>query len=238
MSESATWLALLSWGPNGWGDELIFGAWLTIQLAVVSLAAGLAFGMLLTGAVVSAWPPLRWLANGYMIFMRGVPEFLVLLLVFFGSEQLLNGALQVFGHPGGVTVPKFAAACMGLSMIFAAYACEVLRGAYQAVPPGQLEAARAVGLSGLQALRRIRLPQMWRFAIPGLANLWMVMLKDTSLAAVIALDELLRVAKIAGETTRLPLLFFVAAGLIYLVLTALSDLARQRLEARARRGFV
>jgi len=237
MSDSASWLTLLSWGPNGWGDELLLGAWLTVQLAVVSLAAGLIFGMMLTGAAVSAWSPLRWLANTYMIFMRGVPEFLVLLLVFFGSEQLLNGALQFLGHPGGVTIPKFAAACMGLSLIFAAYACEVLRGAYQAVPPGQLEAARAVGMSNWQALRRIRLPQMWRFAIPGLANLWMVMLKDTSLAAVIALDELLRVAKVAGETTRLPLLFFVVAGAIYLLLTALSDLGRHRLEARARRGF-
>ncbi|MFK7962393.1 MAG: ABC transporter permease [Burkholderiaceae bacterium] len=237
MGESATWMTLLAWGPEGWGDELLLGAWLTVQLALVSLAAGLFFGLLLTSAAVSAWPPLRWLANAYMIFMRGVPEFLVLLLVFFGSEQILNGLLQMLGHPGGVTVPKFAAACMGLSMIFAAYACEVLRGAYQAVPSGQLEAARAVGMSGWQTLRRIRVPQMWRFAIPGLANLWMVMLKDTSLAAVIALDELLRVAKVAGETTRLPLLFFVVAGLIYLVLTALSDFGRQRLEARARRGF-
>ena len=134
-------------------------------------------------------------------------------------------------------MPKFAAACVGLSLIFASYAAEVLRGAYQAVPTGQMEAAVAVGMSPWQALHRIRLPQMWRFAIPGLANLWMVMLKDTSLAAVIALNELLRVAKVAGETSRTPLLFFVAAGVIYLLLTGLSDLARHRLEARARRGI-
>ena len=219
MTDPASWLDLLAFGPQGWGDELLLGAWLTIQLAVVSLAGGLLFGLLLTAAAVSRFAPARWCSAAYMIFMRGVPEFLVLLLVFFGSEQLINTALMALGHPGGITVPKFAAACVGLSLIFAAYAAEVL------------------GMSPWQALHRIRLPQMWRFAIPGLANLWMVMLKDTSLAAVIALNELLRVAKVAGETSRTPLLFFVAAGVIYLLLTGLSDLARHRLEARARRGI-
>ncbi len=237
MTDPASWLDLLAFGPQGWGDELLLGAWLTIQLAVVSLAGGLLFGLLLTAAAVSRFAPARWCSAAYMIFMRGVPEFLVLLLVFFGSEQLINTALMALGHPGGITVPKFAAACVGLSLIFASYAAEVLRGAYQAVPTGQMEAAVAVGMSPWQALHRIRLPQMWRFAIPGLANLWMVMLKDTSLAAVIALNELLRVAKVAGETSRTPLLFFVAAGVIYLLLTGLSDLARHRLEARARRGI-
>ena len=175
MTDPASWLDLLAFGPQGWGDELLLGAWLTIQLAVVSLAGGLLFGLLLTAAAVSRFAPARWCSAAYMIFMRGVPEFLV--------------------------------------------------------------AAVAVGMSPWQALHRIRLPQMWRFAIPGLANLWMVMLKDTSLAAVIAINELLRVAKVAGETSRTPLLFFVAAGVIYLLLTGLSDLARHRLEARARRGI-
>ena len=111
-----------------------------------------------------------------------------------------------------------------------------MRGAFLAASPGQIEAAIAFGMSPSQSFRRVRLPQMWRYAIPGLGNLWMVLIKDTSLAAVIALDDLLRMAKVAGENTREPLLFFLAAGALYLMLTALSDIGRARLEKRARRG--
>jgi ABC-type arginine transport system permease subunit len=92
-------------------------------------------------------------------------------------------------------------------------------------------------MSDWQTFNRVRLPQMWRFAIPGLGNLWMVLLKDTSLAAVIAVDDLLRQAKIGAEATRAPLTFYIAAGVIYLVLTGVSDLARHRLEQRAGRGM-
>jgi ABC-type arginine transport system permease subunit len=101
-----------------------------------------------------------------------------------------------------------------------------------------MEAADAVGMTKMQGFLYIRMPQLWRFAIPGLGNLWMVMLKDTSLAAVIALDELLRVAKVAGESTSTPLLFFVAAGLIYLGLTSLSDILRNKAEKSAQKGVV
>lgn len=230
-------LSLLAFGDTGWGDELLAGALITLQLALCSLAVGLVFGMLIAGARLSHLAPLRWLAEGYNGFIRGTPEFLILLLVYFGLERAVQSGLSAIGVEAAFEMPKFVAAVVGLSAIFACYASEVFRGAYQAVPVGQMEAARASGMSPLQAFRRIRLPQMWRFAIPGLGNLWMVLLKDTSLAAVIALDDLLRQAKIASEVTRAPLTFYLAVAVIYLVMTGLSDLARARIEKSARRGF-
>ncbi|MEM9028714.1 MAG: ABC transporter permease subunit [Pseudomonadota bacterium] len=229
---------LLSLGDRGWGDELLAGAWLTLQLALCALAVGLVGGLLLAGAKLSHIRALRWFADTYNVIIRGTPEFLILLMVYFGLEQAVRSTIAVFGYDAaGFEVPKFLAAVLGLSVIFISYASEVFRGAYLAVPPGQMEAARACGMSTTQAFLRIRLPQMWRFAIPGLGNLWMVLLKDTSLAAVIALDDLLRQAKVASETTREPLVFYCAAGLIYLVMTGLSDVMRHRLERSAQRGM-
>ncbi|MBW0157515.1 ABC transporter permease [Sedimentimonas flavescens] len=230
-------MELLGFGAEGWGDDLLRGAALTVQLAVVSLAIGLTFGMVLALAKLSRFAPLRWLAQGYTLFIRGVPEFLILLLAFFGTEKAVAAGAALLGLEGGIEVPKFAAAVGGLSAIFAAYGCEVIRGAWLAVPNGQIEAGHSVGLSRWQIFYRIRLPQLWRIALPGLGNLWLVMLKDTSLAAVLAIDELLRVAKVAGEVTRQPLMFLLAAGAIYLLLTAISDKMRASFEARANRGM-
>ena len=235
MSEQSVW-TLLSYGPHGWGDELLAGALLTLQLAICSLAIGLLLGLFVAGGRLSSNPALRWLAGLYNLFIRGLPEFLLLLLVFFGLELVLQALVTSLGFEYRVEVPKFIAATIGLSLIFAAYASEVFRGAYLAVPSGQMEAAIATGMSERQAFVRIRLPQMWRFAIPGLGNLWMVLLKDTSLAAVIALDELLRHAKVASESTREPLLFYMAAGVLYLIMTGLSDIVRYRLEQASLRG--
>ena len=229
-------LELLSLGDFGWGDDLLRGFLVTIELAFSALAVGLGFGLLLAAAKLSHFGPLRWFAAAYDAFIRGVPEFLILLGVYFGAEAALKAALAVIGVDAQFELPKFTAAVIGLALIFAAYASEVFRGAFMAVPSGQMEAAAAYGFSPWRAFLRVRMPQMWRFAIPGLGNLWMVLVKDTSLAAVIALDELLRRAKVAGESSGQPLVFFIAAGLLYLTLTAVSDLGRAYLEKRARRG--
>lgn len=231
-------IGLLAWGDQGWGDELFRGTLVTLQLAACALVLGLAMGLLLAGAKLSSNAALRWAGELYMAFIRATPEFLILLLFYYGSERAIQGLLTLIGISVTFEMPRFLAAVIGLAAIFSAYAAEVFRGAYLAIPVGQIEAATACGMSRMQIFSRIRLPQMWRFAIPGLGNLWMVLLKDTSLAAVIAVDDLLRQAKIGSETTRAPLTFYVAAGLIYLVLTGLSDVARDRLERRARRGMV
>ncbi len=230
-------IGLLAWGDQGWGDELFRGTMVTLELAVCALVLGLILGLLLAGAKLSSNAPLRWAGEIYMAFIRATPEFLILLLFYYGIESAVRGVLALIGLSVAFEMPRFLAAVIGLAAIFSAYAAEVFRGAYAAIPVGQIEAATACGMSRGQIFSRIRLPQMWRFAIPGLGNLWMVLLKATSLAAVIAVDDLLREAKIGSETTRAPLTFYIAAGLIYLVLTGVSDIGRDRLERRARRGM-
>jgi len=229
-------LGLLGLGPDGWGDELLLGGLVTVQLALSALAIGLVLGLMLAGAKLSRFAALRAAGEAYTAFIRATPEFLILLLVYFGSEQAIRSVLATFGIVVTFEMPRFLAAVLGLAAIFGAYAGEVFRGAYLAVPRGQIEAGVACGMSDWQIFYRVRLPQMWRFAIPGLGNLWMVLLKDTSLAAVIAVDDILRQAKIGAEVTRAPLTFYLAAGIIYLVLTGLSDIVRDRLEQRAQRG--
>jgi len=230
-------MSLLTFGDQGWGDELLAGCLITLQLAICALAIGLILGLLLAGAKLSRFGLVRIVAEGYTAFIRATPEFLILLLVYFGSERAIQSILQIAGIGVSFEMPRFVAAVIGLAAIFCAYAAEVFRGAYLAVPRGQIEAGIACGMSEWQVFYRIRLPQMWRFAIPGLGNLWMVLLKDTSLAAVIAVDDLLRQAKIASEATRAPLTFYLAAGVLYLVLTGLSDIMRERLEKRSQRGM-
>jgi His/Glu/Gln/Arg/opine family amino acid ABC transporter permease subunit len=238
MNPDSSTIGLLTLGDTGWGDELLAGALITLQLAICALGIGLVLGLLLAGAKLSRSRALQGVAEAYTAFVRATPEFLILLLVYFGSERAIQSLLQLVGLQIAFEMPRFLAAVLGLAAIFCAYAAEVFRGAYLAVPEGQIEAASASGMSPGQVFRRIRLPQMWRFAIPGLGNLWMVLLKDTSLAAVIAVDDLLRQAKIASESTRAPLTFYLAAGALYLLLTGLSDFARDRLERRSQRGMV
>lgn len=230
-------IGLLSFGDAGWGDELLSGTLVTLQLAVCALMLGLTLGLLLLAAKLSRYRVLRYTGELYTAFIRATPEFLILLLFYFGIERAVQGVLSAVGLSFAFEMPRFLAAVIGLAAIFSAYAAEVLRGAYLAVPTGQIEAAVACGMSDWQTFSRVRLPQMWRFAIPGLGNLWMVLLKDTSLAAVIAVDDLLRQAKIGSESTRAPLTFYLAAGAIYLVLTGLSDFTRDSLERRAQRGM-
>jgi His/Glu/Gln/Arg/opine family amino acid ABC transporter permease subunit len=237
MSFDAANIGLLTFGDSGWGDELLAGCLVTVELAVCALFVGLGLGLLLAGAKLSSSLALRGFGELYTAFVRATPEFLILLLFYYGSEQAVQSALDLVGISVRFEMPRFLAAVIGLALIFAAYAAEVFRGAYLAVPQGAIEAGIACGMSRWQIFRRLRLPQMWRFAIPGLGNLWMVLLKDTSLAAVIAVDDLLRQAKIASEATRAPLTFYLAAGALYLVLTGGSDAARERLERRSQRGM-
>jgi len=161
-----------------------------------------------------------------------MPEFLVVLVVFFGLDILINTLLSSIAMDLKISTPKFWAGALGLGLIFGVYASEVFKGACYAVPKGALEASQALGLSKLQTTTQILIPLMWRYALPGLMNLWLVLLKDTSLVAVIAFDELLRTAKVAGETEREPFIFFLVAGVLYLLMTWVSDQAKIRVENR------
>lgn len=212
---------------------LLQGLRTTLVLAICSVTLGLAMGMLLALAKLSGNAWLVRPAYAFSNFMRGIPEFLVLLVIYFGGTQVLNGIFPA----GGFQVSPFGAGLAALSIIFAAYASETFRAAFQSVPKGQIEAGRAYGFSAWKTFRYIQLPQIWRVAIPGLGNLWQGMVKDTALVSVVGLDDLMRKSQQAAQTTREPFTFYFVASLMFLAITLLSMWVIARLERRASRGL-
>ena len=165
-----------------------------------------------------------------------MPELVVVLLIYFGTAGILTAISDRFGY-GYMELNPFAAGTLALGLTFGAYATEVFRGALLTIPAGQVEAAQALGLAKGRIFWRIVLPQMWRIALPGLGNLFMVLLKDTALVSVIGLDEIMRKAQIATGVTKQPFTFYFAAALIYLSITVFTMIALQLLEKRANRGI-
>lgn len=209
---------------------LMQGLKITLALAVSTVIVGLVLGMLLALAKMSPRPWLSRPAFAVTNLLRGIPEFLVLLIIYYGGSQLLGWLF------GGGDVSPFLAGLTALSLVFAAYASETFRGAFQSVPKGQVEAGRAYGFNGWQCFRHIQLPQIWKVAIPGLGNLWQGTVKDTALVSVIGLDDLMRKANQAAQGTREPFNFYLAASLIFLVITLVSMSLIAMAERRARRG--
>ncbi len=233
MTDLATAFSL---GAQGWGDELLAGMATTAQLAATAYACGLVLGLAGAAAKLSGAWLLRALADLYTTVVRGVPEILILFLLFYGGASLVRGLLQDLGHTGPVEVSAFLAGAIALGVVSGAYSTELFRGAILAIPRGQLEAGRAVGMGPWLRFRRILFPQMLRYALPGLGNLWLVMLKDTALVSVIGLNDLLRVGYIAMGSTRQPFTFFLAVALMFLVMTIVSMIVLHRLERWAGQG--
>jgi len=225
-------LSLLSIGAHGWGDELLAGAWVTIRLAVVTLPFGLALGLAVALAKNSKEPSLVLAGNIFTTIFRGLPELLTLFLVYYGVQTLVNKMLS--GEQ--VQVNGFAAAVVALGLVFSAFSSEAFLGAFKAISKGQYEAGHALGLSTFQTFRLIILPQLIRLTLPTLSNLWLVLLKDTSLVSVIAYNALLRNTFVAVGNTKKPILFFSVACLIYLVLSMISSTGLDAIDRRVRRG--
>ncbi len=221
---------------HGFGNLLLEGTLVTVGLTLCSLVGGLILG--LAGAAAKLSPNLaaRCIGNAYTTIVRGLPELLVILVIYFGSAGTLTAIADLLGYDGYIELGRFQAGVIALSLTFGAYATEVFRGAIQAIPKGQLDAAQAFGMTPLQAFIRITLPQVWRIALPGLGNLFLVLMKDTSLVSVIGLNELMRQAGIATGYTKEPFTFYVAAAVIYLTLTAITGTAQSRLERWTSRG--
>lgn len=229
-------LGLLGFGPDGWGDELAAGAWLTIRLALATLPFGLAVGLMAALARNSRRRWLRVPGNIFTTIFRGLPELLTLLLVYFGGQMLLS-RIAGFVTGGEIEVSAFVAGLVALGLVFSAYASEVFLGALRAINRGQYEAAYALGLRPPTVFRLVVLPQLVRLALPGLANLWLVLLKDTSLVSVIALNDLLRETSVAVRATKEPFLFYLAACLIYLAISMVSSVGIARIERWSERGM-
>ena len=217
---------------HGYAPTILEGAWLTLQLALLSMLVAIALGLL--GAALRL-SPLRWLAllgEVYATVIRGIPDLVLILLIFFGGQQLVNQLAPLVGYEDYIDIDPFWSGVLTLGFIFGAYLSETFRGAFLAVPAGQLEAGRAYGMSRAQVFRRILVPQMLRHALPGLGNNWQVMQKSTALVSIIGLSDITWLADQAGRTTREPFVFYLAVCVFYLALTALSGLALRWLEGR------
>ncbi|MBD8495552.1 ABC transporter permease [Pseudomonas syringae] len=221
---------------HGFGPALAAGALMTVQLAVCALSLGLVLGLLGALAKTSSNRLLQWLGGTYSTLVRGIPELLWVLLIYFGTINAMHALGQWLGMPE-LELSAFAAGVIALGLCFGAYATEVFRGAILAVPKGHREAGLALGLSRPRIFVRVVMPQMWRIALPGLGNLFMVMMKDTALVSVIGLEEIMRHAQIAVTVTKEPFTFYVVAAFMYLGLTIIAMTGIHLLEKRAARGF-
>jgi len=204
---------------QGFEDQLMLGVWMTLKVAFGGLILGLTLGLSGAALKLSRYRVANAIGATYTTVIRGIPELLVVLVIYFGTAGILTQMAGWFGHEEYVELSPFAAGVVALGISFGAYATEVFRGAIQAIDKGQSEAAFACGLHQRQVYFHIVLPQAMRVAIPGLGNLFQVLLKDTSLISVVGLAEIMRKSQIAISNTKEPFTFYFVAALIYLTIT-------------------
>ncbi len=221
---------------HGYGWLLFDGLQLTIAVGLCAMLVAVLLGLLGSWGKLTSNRWANFAANTYTTIIRGVPELILLLLVYFGMPTLIQSIATSMGYDIRVDVNPFIAGTITIGFIYGAFSTEVLRGAFQAIPKGQSEAARAIGMSRLQVFQRILLPQALRFALPGLGNVWMVLIKATSLISIIQLDELMRKTKIASNATHEPFTFYLLASFIYLGITLVSMMVQKQAETWANKG--
>jgi polar amino acid transport system permease protein len=230
------WFGLL-FGPDGWAPLLLRSALITVLLSLVTVPFGFGGGLLLALLKLSRNWLVRSVCGAYTTFFRGIPDLLSLFLIYFGIQALLNMVTRLFGDGWRVEMNAFVAGVIALSVVVAAYSSEVWLASLKAVPPGQAEAARSLGLRPGQVFSLVVLPQLVRVALPGLGNIWTALVKDTSLISTLAVSDLLRAASEASRATTRPILFYSAAAAIYLAFSILSGIGQAYLERRTNQGY-
>lgn len=216
---------------HGYLPTILEGAGVTLQVALLSLVLAVVSGLAGAAAKLSKSALLRWPATLYTTVVRGVPDLVLMLLVFYGGQLLTNAVSERFGV-GYFDLNPFIAGVLAIGFLFGAYFTETFRGAILAVPPGQLEAGAAFGMSRWQVFRRILFPQMLRYALPGIGNNWLVLLKSTAIVSMIGLSDMTWLADQAGRNTHQPFLFYALVCALYLVMTSVSGGALRWLEKR------
>lgn len=228
-------LDLLALEPPGWGGNLLRGLMNSIVIALGAFGFGLAIGIGGAYGKLYGGPILRDLLEVYTTIVRAVPELVLILILYFAGTDLINRLLEALGY-ARIDINGLVAGIFVLAVVQGAYSTEVLRGAILSIPQGQIEAARAYGMSPMLMMRRITLPSMLPFAIPGLANLWLIATKDTALLAIVGFNELTQETRTASGQTKAYFTFFLAAGVLYLLLTLFSNVIIARIERWSRRG--
>jgi len=235
LLQASSTLDLLAVSPPGWGGNLLRGLLNSIIIAAGAYAFGLLIGIGGAYGKLYGGPITRDLLEVYTTVVRSVPELVLILILYFAGNDLINRLLVALGY-GRVDINGLVAGIWVLAVVQGAYSTEVLRGAILSIPQGQIEAARAYGMSPTLMLRRITLPAMLPFAIPGLANLWLIATKDTALLAIVGFNELTQETRTAAGQTKAYFTFFMAAGALYLALTLFSNVIIARVERWSRRG--
>ncbi|MDD0976931.1 ABC transporter permease [Pseudomonas fontis] len=224
-------LGLSAFSLRGFGPLLLQGTWMTIKLSFMSLLVAVGLGLLGASAKLSSVRMLRVPAQAYTTLIRGVPDLVLMLLIFYSLQTWLTSLTDYFEWEY-IEINPFAAGVITLGFIYGAYFTETFRGAILAVPRGQVEAATAYGLKRFQRFRFVVFPQMMRFALPGIGNNWMVMLKATALVSIIGLADLVKAAQDAGKSSYQLFYFLVVAAFIYLLITSASNMVLRWLERR------
>jgi octopine/nopaline transport system permease protein len=229
--------SLLGWGDAGWGDEFFRGMLMTLAVATCAFLLSLVFGTVFATAKLSRFKLLNILGDIYTTVLRGIPELLVIYLVFFGGGILLRHVANgLFGFEGYIDLPVFATGVLCIGFSAGAYSTEVIRGAVLAIPKGEIEAAKAIGMNTPLRFRRILVPQAARFALPALGNVWQFALKDTALISIVGLVEIMRSAALGAASTKEPFTFYITAFLLFLFLASISNQGFRRAENWAGRG--
>lgn len=205
----------------GFSEVILKGALVTLELAIASLVLAVVIGLAGAGAKLSRNRPLAWIFEGYTTLIRGVPDLVLMLLIFYGLQMLLNVITDALSFEQ-IDIDPMAAGIVTLGFIYGAYFTETFRGAYMAVPKGHIEASTAFGFTSSQTFRRILFPAMMRYALPGIGNNWQVILKATALVSLLGLEDVVKATQLAGKSTWQPLYFALIAGGIYLVFTTIS----------------
>ena len=218
--------------------QLLSGTWVTVKLAVLSLLIAVMFGLLGAWAKLSKNLLAQKTAAGHTTIVRGVPDLVLILLVFFGGQDLANQIGSLTGLWDYAEISQFAAGVGTIGVVFGGYMTETFRGAILAIPRGQIEAGVACGMSRFTIFRRIIWPQMVRYALPGFSNNWLVQIKSTALVSVIGLQDVVYNGFVAGRSTRQLFTFMFAVLMIYLVLTAISDAGLRWLDKKYSKGIV
>lgn len=230
-----SWYTLL-FGPDGWAGLLARGLAITVALSVTSIPFGFGGGLVLALMKLTRSRAAHLVCDAYTTFFRGIPDLLALFLVYFGLQALIDSACKAIGVEH-IELSAFTAGVIALSVVVAAYSSEVWVASLQAVPPGQREAALSLGLHAKQVFFLVTLPQLGRIALPGMGNIWSILVKDTSLISTLAVTDLLRAASEASRATTRPLVFYTAAAAVYMLIAIASNIAQGWAERRANRGY-
>ena len=234
---SIGYFELMGFGPNGWGNVMLQATGVTFILSICGFLLGNIFGALATITQSSQSRIPSVISSGYINIVRGIPELVLIYIVFFETGTILTAIAYFFGHEEPVFLPSFAVGVLALGIISGAYLAEVFRAAYQTIHKGELEAARSVGMSRYLMFRRIIVPQVLRYAIPGIGNIWQFTLKESALVSVVGITEIMRQTKIGAGSSKQPFSFYITAALLFILITTFSGFLFRWLEERSTRGM-